>query len=521
MSERDNQASLAASDAVFAWCLRSALRMEREGDIERAALWAYVAAGTGIYYGHSHLCSPPLETLVARLGTTIAPASPGTIASDSGGSRGRRWLHVFSETLIFGGHTVLARRWIGHDRSGDRHALALTMQSADKVESGLARAVTATGGSVKSVAGEGGLVRRAARLRQLAIESADVVVLHAHQWDVVPSMAFAAAGGPPVLLLNHADHAFWVGVSVADTVIDIRDSGLALSRRFRGVRRSAMLPVPLEDRGLAPPDRTTAAARLDDPTLLDAGLVLLTVGSGYKYRKLAGLDFPETLARIVEMLPECVAIAVGPEANDPLWQALKAQTRGRVRAVGLDADLAAWHAAADLYLEGFPVGSYTALLEVALAGRAFVRKPLLAPPEELPIDRGGLAGIEPPATPDAYVLQAMQYAHDPQVRSRDARATRSAVLATHCGEGWMARLEDLRGSLPSAHEPSTVGDLPSLTPGLRDYWARFHAAPRYEGPLEFAIRTAEAQGLRVRTDIAVRDASLSRVAKASQTDRSL
>lgn len=228
MSERDSQASLAASDAVFAWCLRSALRMERDGDIERAALWAYVAAGTGIYYGHSHLCSPPLETLVARLGTSAASARPSTIAAGHTGSRRRRWLHVFSESLLFGGHTALARRWIAHDRSGDCHAVVLTMQPAGDVETGLARVVTATGGTVVSIAGEGGLVRRAARLRQLATESADVVVLHAHQWDIVPSLAFAAAGGPPVLLLNHADHAFWVGAAVADTVIDIRDSGLAL-----------------------------------------------------------------------------------------------------------------------------------------------------------------------------------------------------------------------------------------------------------------------------------------------------
>jgi hypothetical protein len=177
--------------------------------------------------------------------------------------------------------------------------------------------------------------------------------------------------------------------------------------------------------------------------------------------------------------------------------------------------------AADLYLEGFPVGSYTALLEVALAGRAIVRKPLLAPCNELPVDRGALAGIEPPATPDAYVLQVVQCARDPVQRSRDAMATRAAVLAMHCGEGWTARLEDLRCALPSAHEPVAVGDLPTLTPGLRDYWARFHAAPRYEGPLEFAIRTAEAQGLRVRTDIAVRDALRSGVASASQADRSL
>src|SRR5690606_15870905 len=69
-------AALAASDAVFAWCLRGALRAEREGDRERAALWAYVAAGTGIFYGHSRLCSPELESLVGRLGQALPEVQP-------------------------------------------------------------------------------------------------------------------------------------------------------------------------------------------------------------------------------------------------------------------------------------------------------------------------------------------------------------------------------------------------------------------------------------------------------------
>jgi hypothetical protein len=143
-----------------------------------------------------------------------APSRPGkAVRGGAGGCMS------FSETFTIGGHTALARRWVTLDRSGDHHAVVLTLQPADAVESKLARAVAATGGSVLSLAGEGGLLRRAARLRQLATESADVVVLHAHQWDVVPSLAFAAAGGPPVLLLNHADHPFWLGTAIADTVI--------------------------------------------------------------------------------------------------------------------------------------------------------------------------------------------------------------------------------------------------------------------------------------------------------------
>ena len=146
------------------------------------------------------------------------------------------------------------------------------------------------------------------------------------------------------------------------------------------------------------------------------------------------------------------------------------------------------------------------MLEAALAGRAIVRKPLLAPVDELPVDRGALASVEPPATPEAYVARALGYANDAGARTRDAQTTRSAILAMHTGEGWNQHLERVRAALPAAHEPAIPDDVPPLSPGLRDYWARFHAAPRAESPLQFAVRTAESQGLRVRTDIALRDA---------------
>src|SRR5205814_8905774 len=170
----------------------------------------------------------------------------------------------------------------------------------------------------------------------------------------------------------------------SDIVVDIRDSGLSLSTSFRGVRSSAVLPVPLEDRGLSL--RSVAAARVGDPTALARGLVLLTIGSPHKYHPSRQLDFEKTVVRIVDALGDCTLIAVGPSPDDPLWQQLAARTKGRVVAVGLDPDLAPWHGAADLYIEGFPIGSYTALLEVALAGRAFVRKPHLAATSALAID---------------------------------------------------------------------------------------------------------------------------------------
>ena len=504
MTEAATHSHFGAPDAVVEWCLRNALRMERLGQFESAGLWAYVAAGTAVEYGHSYLCSAALESLLLRIGERLPAIRP--LVQAPGAPRGGRWLHVFSVTLAIGGHTALVRRWIARNPLREQHSIVLTVQAAADIEPGLSAAVGRSGGTVQSLAGTGSLFQRAAALRRLAIEEADVVVIHAHMWDVLPALAFAVAGGPPVLLLNHADHAFWVGAAIADLVVDIRDSGLALSTSLRGVRKSVVLPVPLDDRGPAPHGRSIVAERLRNPSVLARNALLLTIGSTHKYRPSDRLDFPETIVRLVDAIPDCALIAVGPHPDDAVWRRLAERTGGRVVAVGPDADLAPWHAAADLYLEGFPIGSYTALLEVALAERAFVRKPHLAPVSVLPVDRGALATFEPPTDSDTYVAAAIALAADPEARAAHARMARHAVLAQHCGEGWTMRLAALQQAIPRRHSVGLAFAPAPIPEPLAAYWAGIHSGNLRQSPLEYAAARALEQGLRPRFDVAVQDA---------------
>jgi hypothetical protein len=489
-------APFAASEAVLDWCLRNAARCAAARSFEEAALWAHVGAGTAVAYGHRYLCVPQLEALLLHLAATLAvPAARAT-----SGTRPRRWLHVFSITMGIGGHTALARRWIARNPQGDRHDVVLTMQARDDVAPALAEAVHRTGGEVTSLACVGALTERAAALREQAWRDADVVVLHAHMWDVIPALAFGVAGGPPVLLVDHADHAFWVGCAVADVVVDIRDSGLALSTSLRGARASAVLPVPLEDGGVPRPDRAGVAAKLRGMRVLDRGLVLLTIGSSSKYRAHARLDFVAAAERIVDEVDDSILIAIGPDPRDERWRAAAARTRGRMVAVGERADLPLWHAACDLYLESFPVGSYTALLEVGLAGRAFVRKPWLAPPHALPIDQGALAPFAPAPDPRTYVTQALALARDADARARCAEVARQSVAAVHCGAGWDAQL----GALERAIEPRhTIGlrFAPQPMPAvLLDYVGGLHAGHEPDAPWQAAHEAAAGFGLEPRPD---------------------
>jgi hypothetical protein len=482
----------AAAVAATGWCLRNGERMAAQGKIEQAAEWAAFAASTAISFGYSHLCIAPLEALLLRLGAALRGGARA--APRAAGARPARWLHVMSMTYPIGGHTAIVRRWIERRAPGERHDVVLTAQEVKDVAPRLAAVVAEAGGRIASLRGAGTTLRRAQALRALAAESADVVLLYGHPADVTPPLAFAAPGGPPVLTLDHSDHGFWPGVAAADIVIDIRDSGLYLTRALRGAARAVLLPVPVPDAGAAPGGRASAAARMRDPAALGREIVLLTIGGEAKYVPMPGLSFPEAALRIVREAPECAIVAVGPRPDAPQWQKLGADSGGRIVAVGADPDLAPWHAAADAYLEGYPRGSYTALLEVALAGRAFVRKPHLAPPAEFPIDRGSLAAFEPPATQDDYVAQAIALCRDPALRERLAARARADVLAAHCGAAWVAAREALVAQIPATHAPPPLGPVAPMTPGLQRYWDEYYRRMRGD-PFDVAMKQAAARGL--------------------------
>ena len=71
-------------------------------------------------------------------------------------------------------------------------------------------------------------------------------------------LAFADESGlPPVLFLNHADHLFWLGTSVADLVLNLRDAATDISIARRGVAVRPQFPAA-DDRGA---DDAAAVAR--------------------------------------------------------------------------------------------------------------------------------------------------------------------------------------------------------------------------------------------------------------------
>lgn len=469
---------LAATLAVAEWLLDAADHCLAH-DERDAAFFATRLAATTLARQARVLMHPRIERTIL----TLAAGVPAARVSDglpddasSGTSAPRGCLHVLTQALPAGGHTAMATRWIASEATGDQHSVALLAQRTE-VPPALQAAVDARKGRIHLAPDRAGPLEVAGWLRALAVRTASRVVFHVDVDDLVPAIAFGVPEGPPTIVVNHAAHIFWAGASVADCIANCRGSDLEVewTRRYRGAGdRSRIVPIPLVD--VDPPDdaaqvRLEARRRLGLP---DTAPVLLSIGDTYKYAPFAhaGLDFLATVRELLERAPDAWFLVVGVAA-DARWAAAAEAVGGRLRVFGRQSDLKPFHLAADLYLEGFPFGSTTALLEAGLRGLAAVPAPAVSPP---PFGTDGIAVdrvLARPATTADYVDTALRLLASPAEREESGRRLAAEIRRHHMGDGWNRHVADVLETLPREHriyEPETP---PSTPAAVHEYWTAF------------------------------------------------
>ena len=445
------EAFLRANGVAYDRLVQAAGELWRSGHAE-AALGAVSRAAVFCCAFHAgRFADGAIENIAFEIGSTSPHAPAATIRSGTARLDGRRRvLHVLSQVSGIGGHTRMLYHWMRHDRSS-LHCLAVVRQGARPVPRWLSDAVHAAGGDLTLCDPRSPQHARAAAIRRIAQHEVDLVVLHHDGGDVVPTVAFAA-DGPPVAVLNHADHAFWLGSSVADAVINLRSAacGHAAERRF--ARRNAVLPIPLTDTPV-PLARADARRLLGIPA---EQRMLLTIGRSMKYRPCGTYDFIGTARKILERNRSTHLYVVGANGAD-MAPYIEAPRHERIHFVGAMEDSSAYRAAADIYLEPFPFGSNTASLEAALAGLPVV--PAYSP--LFPLLVAGNDSLQDllsnPPSEDAYIARVGELARDAAQRVEFGAALRNKVLSEHVGQGWLDRLASLyRCTDALVHRPAPI-----------------------------------------------------------------
>lgn len=433
MPQPDPAATITASAADVDRLLELAEAFAARQDDGAAAAAVEAAAGLAHRNHTGVMALPRAETVLRQIGARLPEAPAATELAGRGGV-----LHVLTAALPVGGHTRLVWRWM--ERCADRpQSLALTLEPSVAVPPGLLDAVESSGGLVHVVPPGLDRPHAAAWLRRLACHH-DLIVVTANPEDAIPELALTDVDGrPPVVVVDHADHAPWLGRTCADLVLDHRAAGRRMTITRRGVpeRRTAHLRLPLPPAPDPPPPAQRRAARalldIDDDAVLAA-----TIGSEIKY---AWLDrhLADVLGPVLAAEPRLHVVAAGPPETDR-WAELAASFPGRVRALGQVVDVHHLRHAADVYLDSWPCSGSTAAMEAALD-----RLPVLALDDDPHIAHMGSVGAEerwwsiaPDA--DAYVDTLRAWIADPARRLADGTAARTAVIDAHDPSRWRAAL---------------------------------------------------------------------------------
>lgn len=370
--------------------------------------------------------------------------------------RRRRVLHVATQLSAIGGHTRMIRVWAERDGES-RHAVVATDQVASAIPPGVHDAMERTGGQVIGLPPDASIVDRALDLRALA-RQADVVFLHLHSFDVVPVVAFAVPDTPPCVWIDIADHEFWLGSTIADLNVNLRAEGARFAEKRRFPKQTWVLPIPLEtpSTGFT---RETARQELGIP---EDQIMVLTVGRGEKYRPSLPFDFVATANKLLERHQNAHLYLVG-ETRAGIAPYLRVQPHERLHFMGPQEDPSCFRAAADVYVESFPFGSQTALLESALTGLPVVPAynrsfPLLGTNDEAINDL-----LPDLCTESDYIDAASRLIEDPALRQELGTELQRRLHLAHVGPQWDQHLVELyRQTDPLSHHPGAVPETASL-----------------------------------------------------------
>ena len=456
LSLSDYREVLLTNSAVYEALVRRAVRAHRDEKTTLALAQVERAANFAQHHHPGRFSDGAIENIAFAIGRRLRsePAqTERTAAAPPTNDTRRRVLHVASRVYAIGGHTRMLRHWVDSDRRA-RHSLVLLNQASEPIPAWLQSSVEQGGGTTHQLHPGMSLEQRAVRLRNIAQNEADLVVLHQHPQDVVPTVAFAVSDCPPVVMLNHADHVFWLGSSVSDMVIDLRLAASAISTERRAARRTAVLPIPIAE-SARPPSREVARHLLGIP---DNQLVLVSVGRSEKYRPCGPFNFVATAATLLHRHPLAHLYIVGASPDD-LARYLRHPLHPRLHLVGNVEDPSNYRCAADIYVESFPFGSNTALLEAAECALPVV--PACAPlfPLLVAANDSLCDVLANPRDEREFVQRTELLLVNKHQRREQGHVLRNRVLAHHTGDGWLRHLEALYAATDQLrHTPAAIAE---------------------------------------------------------------
>ncbi len=303
-------------------------------------------------------------------------------------------------------------------------------------------------------------LQKAAEIRSRALEF-EVVVLHTHPNDPLPNLAFHDRP-MPVLFFDNGDQLFLLGTAVAQVIA--AGVGLDFVVRHRAPEpKKLLLPLPLLDDEQALCGKAEARSKLGLPA--DA-LIALTIGEAYKFESMLGFSFPALIQSLCAGNSRLLVVGIGISESEP-WPELSRQTGDRFVPVGRVRErsiLELYYRAADVFLDSYPTGSLTAMLDAgrhALPVQRLSTKNIFMVCADDPALDSVLSAV---STQEEFAAGVLEWLAWPEEKRLELGARfRAAVLRDHCGASWKLKWLDpaVRALRAPLDEPSASGRQPT------------------------------------------------------------
>ena len=271
-------------------------------------------------------------------------------------------LHVITEPYVSGGHTRLM------EKLASMHAEPVDLLITRQASNAALVRVSSFFENVIQINPMTPLETVAEIARVLA--GYEKVVLHIHPDDIYCVVAcglIAARQRAKIFFVNHADHVFSFGSSVADFYFELSSYGRRLDglKTFRGEKSflgiPIQMPVSLQDMSFAP-------GRYEE-------LRFITAGSDIKFKPVKGLKLSTLLDRILTEYPNSTVRVVGSNLRTAYWWwllKLKYRERFSVNSAMPYAEYQIAMTSADFFIDSYPIPGGTAFAEQYVAGRRCV-----------------------------------------------------------------------------------------------------------------------------------------------------
>ena len=265
-------------------------------------------------------------------------------------------LHVMTEAYDTGGHSRVVENWI--KAAPQKHSIVVN-NSFSQLPNFLIDAVELKDGKIILNTATG-LVEKAKFLATTASQY-KYIVLHHHPHDILPLLAFGTHKfSRPIFFYNHADHVWGCGYSVSDRIIELSQQGIQHSIKYRGIpnERSFLGSIPI-----ALPDKSSWKFNKTKKSII-------TMASSYKFKPIDNLSFQNFIDKILSEEADTHYCVIGVSSSDNTWTELLVKYPQRIHLMGvlLKEEAHALIQECSLYLDSFPLGSGTSLIEALSLG---------------------------------------------------------------------------------------------------------------------------------------------------------